>query len=57
MRHALSFAKDLGFFDLVAESDSLNVVQAIRSDSQLPTHFGMVIADCNSLSSLFSNFF
>lgn len=57
MRHALSFAKDLGFFDLVAESDLLNVVQAIRSDSQLPTHFGMVIADCNSLSSLFSNFF
>lgn len=56
VRLSLSFANDLGLFNLEAESDSLHVVQALKNNIHTPSYFGTVISNCNHLSLLFSNF-
>ena len=55
VRLAIQFALDMGFF-VIFEGDSLNVVSGFYNLSNNQSYFGMVLADCNRLSSRFSSF-
>jgi ribonuclease HI len=56
VRLAIQFALDMGFFQVMFESDSLNVVRGFHKLSNNQSYLGMVVADCNRLSSRFNSF-
>ena len=52
----IQFAYDMGFRNIIVESDSLNVVKALKAHNNDNSYFGLVINNCKSLSCLFSSF-
>jgi hypothetical protein len=56
VRLAIQFALDMRFFQVMFEGDSLNVVRDFHNLSNNQSYFGMVLADCNRLSSRFNYF-
>ncbi|KAM6542133.1 hypothetical protein CsatB_006580 [Cannabis sativa] len=49
VREALSWLKKKGWNRVTIESDSLTVVQALRSSLPMSSYFGGVISDCKTL--------
>lgn len=45
----MNFAIGLGFHNIIAETDSLNVATAMTTSIQAPSYFGSVIHDCRVL--------
>jgi len=56
VRLVIQFALDTGFLQVMFESDSLNVVRGFHSLSNNLYCFGMVVVDCNRLSTGFNSF-
>ena len=54
-RLTIQFSYDMGFRNIIMQGDSLNVVKALKSQSDDNSYFGLVINDCKSLSCLFSS--
>lgn len=52
----IQFVYDIGFRNIVVESDYLNVVNALNSSIDDNSYFGLVINDDKSLSCLLSSF-
>uniref|UniRef100_A0A803NQC8 RNase H type-1 domain-containing protein n=1 Tax=Cannabis sativa TaxID=3483 RepID=A0A803NQC8_CANSA len=57
MKEALSWIKQKDLSDVEIETDSLVVVQAINGSVQMPSQFGLLIQDCQSLLSELNNVF
>jgi len=55
VRLAIQFALDMGFF-VIFEGDSLNVVSGFYNLSNNQSYFGILLVDCNRLSSRFNSF-
>ena len=49
VREALSWIKDRNWHHITIETDSLLVVQALRSTIRMDSYFGSIIADCLSI--------
>ncbi|XP_062104835.1 uncharacterized protein LOC133816262 [Humulus lupulus] len=60
VREALSWIKRKNWVQVLLETDSILVVQALRSSCSLPSYFGRVIDECkellNNMSSVLINF-
>lgn len=56
MRNASEFARDMGFLNIQAETDSMQVVLAMKSRKQTHSYFGRLITDCLNMSHAFANF-
>ncbi|KAM6549739.1 hypothetical protein CsatB_021415 [Cannabis sativa] len=57
VKEALSWIKQKDLSDVEIETDSLVVVQAINGSVQMPSQFGLLIQDCQSLISELNNVF
>uniref|UniRef100_A0A803PHA9 Reverse transcriptase domain-containing protein n=1 Tax=Cannabis sativa TaxID=3483 RepID=A0A803PHA9_CANSA len=57
VKEALSWIKQKDLSDVEIETDSVVVVQAINGSVQMPSQFGLLIQDCQSLISELNNVF
>jgi len=53
MWKSLEFAKDMSFLNLIAESDTFNVVLALNGHQQSPNYVDSIIRDCISFKGSF----
>jgi hypothetical protein len=54
-RKELEFAKDVCFLNLIAESDTSKVVQALNTHQQHPKYIRSIIGDCINFNVFFRN--
>ena len=57
VKEALSWIKAQGWSKVELESDSLLVVQSIRSFTEMPSYFGQIVSDCRHLLSSLNQHF
>uniref|UniRef100_A0A803QF42 RNase H type-1 domain-containing protein n=1 Tax=Cannabis sativa TaxID=3483 RepID=A0A803QF42_CANSA len=55
MKEALSWIKKKGWEDMIIETDSLIVVQALNSSVHMTSHFGLLVEDCRLILSTLKN--
>jgi len=55
MLMGLNFAKDLLFLKLEAESDSANVIEALKDNNMHHSYLGAIVAECQNIRHNFNN--
>ncbi|KAM6541763.1 hypothetical protein CsatB_006210 [Cannabis sativa] len=55
MKEALSWIKRKGWEDVIVETDSLIVVQALNSSIHMTSYFGLLVEDCRLILSTLKN--
>ncbi|KAM6558557.1 hypothetical protein CsatA_027796 [Cannabis sativa] len=55
MKEALSWIKRKGWEDVIVETDSLMVVQALNSSIHMTSYFGLLVEDCRLILTTLKN--